>query len=851
MLLQQQQKLTTMTLADDYDAYQQQTHHRLLSSSSDNSESLQSKKVKCCRQAPSVACQTTCEQLFSPQQPSSHRHYYVETGLASSSFPPLDIIEIQGSIGKKQEREAIMHVGNESSVNRHNTLQQVESIRLSHKQIVQHLSKGGCGSPNQRVIFWHCILSSSIPDMHNSHKLHCCSKASTKTNSKVSGDSCKRLCLDVSFAFENLFMTDFFFCTVYFCCRIQAYSTFDSAKFQIFQQSCGNFFSNFAKEDGSAQNVTAVRQDDQNQQLHQCLLDIEQPCAPACSHLSFCKSPFIVAAPPHNSNIDASQRFRGCSRNRDQQAEYEFVSLIRNGKFPNIYSKFSGSSSAVEILPSRTCHNIAKNILCVLSIQPCHPVMFTSHLCMSDCVEFLQTCAINSSLTAFVNKRQPRNQTFSIEVYHEICANLFNVNVKDEQEQACFHLLEHHKAVKVVTTVPKNDNKKTLSSGDDSRARNTLNEFTCALSNQPRANNATSDNNSPCPTDDDGDYLCLPNRLLSPSTSTSSTHFLLSHAKQHDNKHSHAHGQPLSYFQHLSMQQQKTGAGAYRVDCIIGCRAGSDVDAPIVAPEALILILRYQLDQNCYQLCHCAANGRFDSNCRDVNYCEKVIDVDEQSDNSHMMHCRINENQHYFHTQLFSHGNDFCMCHAGEMICSRYTGSAQRKKPLLLLSQQQQQHQQQRPQQRLYGGEERHAVSGLPCNCPNDYTPVCSTTNGKTYANDCLARCASILLPHYQTGRCAVRRERACLSTHRELPENYWCIEVPKSCLTPTPIGEVCEQHEFGKIRGNETRNESFDGSISVCYSFQFLWMTTVPVLRANNLLVRWTGTSLALHASC
>ena len=48
------------------------------------------------------------------------------------------------------------------------------------------------------------------------------------------------------------------------------------------------------------------------------------------------------------------------------------------------------------------------------------------------------------------------------------------------------------------------------------------------------------------------------------------------------------------------------------------------------------------------------------------------------------------------------------------------------------------------------------------CPCPrNDFNPVCATTSGRTYANDCSARCAGDFI--YTGGVCAASANFASL----------------------------------------------------------------------------------------
>ncbi|TNE46103.1 MAG: hypothetical protein EP343_25385 [Deltaproteobacteria bacterium] len=86
-----------------------------------------------------------------------------------------------------------------------------------------------------------------------------------------------------------------------------------------------------------------------------------------------------------------------------------------------------------------------------------------------------------------------------------------------------------------------------------------------------------------------------------------------------------------------------------------------------------------------------------------------------------------------------------------------------------------------------------------PCLCPMDFKPVCGT-NGKTYANACLAQCDRVN-PSCQ-GQCPCKKPKAC-ATSQECQPGFACTQNEcRPCMCPLNYEPVCGAD--GKTYTNE-----------------------------------------------
>ncbi|KAK0142286.1 Reversion-inducing cysteine-rich protein with Kazal motifs [Merluccius polli] len=215
--------------------------------------------------------------------------------------------------------------------------------------------------------------------------------------------------------------------------------------------------------------------------------------------------------------------------------------------------------------------------------------------------------------------------------------------------------------------------------------------------------------------------------------------------------------------------------------CVPGCKLGDASDF-LVQMDTRIQVPTLSGPAGCYEVCMCGASGRLED-CLDM----PCVDTSKA--------CVV-RGQRKSHGTSFSVDCQRCSCFAGETICSTRQCS-----------------------------DEHQRFTGLPCDCPDRFVPVCAT-NGRTYPSACVARCMGFKDHQFVYGHCrhsdpcstkpcqrnqrCVSKRRVCLSNASEYPcRQYECVGRPVGCdksqLDPmcdtdgVVHANLCQLHQSGK----------------------------------------------------
>uniref|UniRef100_H3CMQ0 Reversion-inducing cysteine-rich protein with Kazal motifs n=1 Tax=Tetraodon nigroviridis TaxID=99883 RepID=H3CMQ0_TETNG len=160
----------------------------------------------------------------------------------------------------------------------------------------------------------------------------------------------------------------------------------------------------------------------------------------------------------------------------------------------------------------------------------------------------------------------------------------------------------------------------------------------------------------------------------------------------------------------------------------------------------------------CYEVCSCGPSGRLENcvemPCLDIHKPCVVGGQRRSPGSTFRVDCRL------------------CSCLAGDSVCSR---------------------------RRCLGSEgaQPQHLTGLPCDCPDRFVPVCAS-NGRNYPSACVARCLGFQDHQFVFGTCGmgnpapaspapgtrgqcVPRHRVCLSDSSACPQ-YECVGRPGVC---------------------------------------------------------------------
>ncbi|XP_060563740.1 reversion-inducing cysteine-rich protein with Kazal motifs-like [Ruditapes philippinarum] len=174
--------------------------------------------------------------------------------------------------------------------------------------------------------------------------------------------------------------------------------------------------------------------------------------------------------------------------------------------------------------------------------------------------------------------------------------------------------------------------------------------------------------------------------------------------------------------------------------CRKGCKMGQVSRVMVPYSSDVIIPVNKNGDSNScrrYKVCHCSHNGM-------LGHCTEIPCIKNG-------HCTL-DNGVIESGEHFTTGCSDCVCHAGEKICS------QRQCPAMSVVNQ------------------MEFADVQNCQCSRKYKPVCAS-NGKTYPNQCISRCAGQTL--FSQGPCNVHDP--CASNPCET--GYSCIVNKQVCF--------------------------------------------------------------------
>uniref|UniRef100_A0A8C5ME93 Reversion-inducing cysteine-rich protein with Kazal motifs n=1 Tax=Leptobrachium leishanense TaxID=445787 RepID=A0A8C5ME93_9ANUR len=172
--------------------------------------------------------------------------------------------------------------------------------------------------------------------------------------------------------------------------------------------------------------------------------------------------------------------------------------------------------------------------------------------------------------------------------------------------------------------------------------------------------------------------------------------------------------------------------------CTQGCKLGEASDF-LVHQGALIQVPSG--DVGCYKICTCGHSGILE-NCMEI----QCVDLQKS--------CVI-DGQRKNHGTSFKVDCNICSCVGGTLRCSK-----------------------RQCHNELSSDRDRPIFTGLPCNCDNQFVPVCGQ-NGRTYASACVARCVGLQDHQFEYGQCS---SNPCNSNL--CPRSQRCVVKRQVCLT-------------------------------------------------------------------
>uniref|UniRef100_A0A8D0G7P3 Reversion-inducing cysteine-rich protein with Kazal motifs n=1 Tax=Sphenodon punctatus TaxID=8508 RepID=A0A8D0G7P3_SPHPU len=173
--------------------------------------------------------------------------------------------------------------------------------------------------------------------------------------------------------------------------------------------------------------------------------------------------------------------------------------------------------------------------------------------------------------------------------------------------------------------------------------------------------------------------------------------------------------------------------------CVQGCKLGEASD--FIVRQGTLIQVPSSTDVGCYKICTCGHSGLLE-NCME-------------------MHCVDLQKSCIVGGQRKSHGTSFnidcnvCSCFAGNLICSTRQCLNEHSSE-----------------------DERRMFTGLPCNCADQFVPVCGQ-NGRTYPSACIARCVGLQDNQFEFGSCISKdpcNPNPCTKNQRCIPKHQVCL---------------------------------------------------------------------------
>nr|CAB3265511.1 reversion-inducing cysteine-rich protein with Kazal motifs-like [Phallusia mammillata] len=187
-----------------------------------------------------------------------------------------------------------------------------------------------------------------------------------------------------------------------------------------------------------------------------------------------------------------------------------------------------------------------------------------------------------------------------------------------------------------------------------------------------------------------------------------------------------------------------------KYSCLPGCKMGQG-STFVVPYGSLVRVLDHTRGDGCFKACTCTKSGS-------LRRC-------------HALQCTDGKRECNLAGQLRSHGShfyvdcNFCSCYNGVVTCTKRQCLTSKSSV-----------------------EEKRKFTGVPCDCENNYSPVCGA-DGRTYPSLCLAACFGMTQSDVTIGTCS--SQDPC--QNNPCGERERCVASPRVCLTQI---HKCQQYE-------------------------------------------------------